>query len=106
MPITRLDMISMAPKTQEATAFKHQETQKPMQDQSNFQMQMKAEIQQHLTQTTKSSETYKQKKYDAKEKGNGSYGGSGQGQKKQKEDEEKLQEQRKKMSGSTFDITI
>ena len=105
MPITRLDMISMAPKTQEATAFKHQEMQKPVQDQANFQMQMKTETRQQLTQTTKTSETYKQKKYDAKEKGNGSYSGSGQGKKKQKE-EGTVKESKKNLSNSTFDITI
>lgn len=105
MPITRLDMISMAPKTQEATAFKHQEMQKPVQDQANFQMQMKTETRQQMTQTTKTSETYKQKKYDAKEKGNGSYSGSGQGKKKQKE-EGTVKESKQNLSNSTFDITI
>ena len=87
MPITRLDMISMAPKTQEATAFKHQEIQKPVQDQANFQMQMNTQTRQQMTQTTKTSETYKQKKYDAKEKGT-------------------VTEPKKNLSNSTFDITI
>ena len=105
MPITRLDMISMAPKTQEATAFKHQEMQKPVQDQANFQMQMNTQTRQQLTQTTKTSETYKQKKYDAKEKGNGSYSGSSQGKKKQKE-EGTATEPIKNLHNSTFDITI
>ena len=105
MPITRLDMISMAPKTQEATAFKQQEVQKPVQDQANFQTQMNIQTRQQMTQTTKTSETYKQKKFDAKEKGNGSYSGSGQGKKKQTE-EGTLQEQKKNLSSSTFDITI
>lgn len=105
MPITRLDMISMAPKTQEATAFKHQEIQKPVQDQANFQTQMNVQTRQQMTQTTKTSETYKQKKYDAKEKGNGSYSGSGQGKKKQKE-EGTVKEPKKNLRNSTFDITI
>ena len=105
MPITRLDMISMAPKTQEAGAYKQQEVQHP----TNQQQQIVGTVQQQAraqeTQTVRSNKTEnEEQKYDAKERGKGAYGGSSG--RKSKEEEKKEEEQRMRMRGSTFDITV
>lgn len=105
MPITRLDMISMAPKTQEAGAYKQQEVQHP----ANQQQQIAGTVQQQArtqeTRTVRSNKTEnEEQKYDAKERGKGAYGGSS-GQRK-KEEEKKEEERRMRMRGSTFDITV
>jgi len=104
MPITRLDMISMAPKTQEAGAYKQQEMQHPTNQQHNIVGTVQQQARQNETQTVRSGKTEnEEQKYDAKERGGGAYGGSS-GQKKEKEKKE--EEQRMKMRGSTFDITV
>lgn len=105
MPITRLDMISMAPKTQEAGAYKQQEVQHP----TNQQQQIAGTVQQQArmqeTQTVRSNKTEnEEQKYDAKDRGKGAYGGSSG--RKSKEEEKKEEEQRMRMRGSTFDITV
>lgn len=105
MPITRLDMISMAPKTQEAGTYKQQEVQHP----ANQQQQIAGTVQQQArtqeTRTVRSNKTEnEEQKYDAKERGKGAYGGSS-GQRK-KEEEKKEEERRMRMRGSTFDITV
>lgn len=105
MPITRLDMISMAPKTQEAGAYKQQEIQHPANQQQTIAGTVQQQARMQETQTVRSNKTEnEEQKYDAKERGKGAYGGSS-GQKK-KEEERKEEEQRMRMRGSTFDITV
>lgn len=104
MPITRLDMISMAPKTQEAGAYKQQEVQRPATQQHNIAGTVQQQARQQETQTVRSNKTEnEEQKYDAKERGKGAYGGSSE---KKKEQEKKEEEQRMRMRGSTFDITV
>ncbi|MBR2410000.1 MAG: hypothetical protein IKB07_13725 [Lachnospiraceae bacterium] len=104
MPITRLDMISMAPKTQEAGTYKQQEVQHPSTQQHNIAGTVQQQARQQETQTVRSNKTEnEEQKYDAKERGKGAYGGSS-GQRK--EQEKKEEEQRMRMRGSTFDITV
>ncbi|MBR6535958.1 MAG: hypothetical protein IKT67_02045 [Lachnospiraceae bacterium] len=104
MPITRLDMISMAPKTQEAGAYKNQEIRHPSNQQQNIVGTVQQQARQQETQTVRSNKTEnEEQKYDAKERGKGAYGGSS-GERKEKEKKE--EEQRMKMRGSTFDITV
>lgn len=104
MPITRLDMISMAPKTQEAGAYKNQEVRHPNTQQHNIAGAVQQQARQQETQTVRSNKTEnEEQKYDAKERGKGAYEGSS-GQKK--EQEKKDEEQRRIMRGSTFDITV
>ncbi len=106
MPITRLDMISMAPKTQEAGTYKQQEVQHPANQQQNIVGTVQQQVRQNETQTVRSNKTEnEEQKYDAKERGKGAYGGFA-GQKKNQEQEKKEEEQRMKMRGSTFDITV
>lgn len=104
MPITRLDMISMAPKTQEAGAYKQQETQHANTQQHSIAGTVQQQARQQETQTVRSNKTEnEEQKYDAKERGKGAYGGSSG---KKKEQEKKEEEQRMRMRGSTFDITV
>lgn len=104
MPITRLDMISMAPKTQEAGAYKQQEVQHPINQQHNIAGTVQQQARLQETRTTQSNRTEnEEQKYDAKERGKGAYQGSS---KERKEQEKKEEEQRMRMRGSTFDITV
>ena len=104
MPITRLDMISMAPKTQEAGAYKQQEVQHPNTQQHNIVGTVQQQARRNETQTVRSNKTEnEEQKYDAKERGNGANGGSADKKKKHGKKEE---EQRMRMRGSTFDITV
>lgn len=105
MPITRLDMISMAPKTQEAGAYKQQEIQHPTTQQQNIAGTVQQQARAQETQTVRSNKTEnEEQKYDAKDRGKGAYGGSSG--RKSKEEEKKEEEQRMRMRGSTFDITV
>lgn len=101
MPLTRLDMVSMAPKTQEAGTYKHNELQQNVNQQSNIVQTVQQQARQNETQTVRSSKT--ENEADAKHGGNGSYSSSSG---KKKEEQEKEEEQRKIMRGSTFDITV
>ncbi|MCH5273160.1 MAG: hypothetical protein J1E35_05755 [Lachnospiraceae bacterium] len=104
MPITRLDMVSVAPKTQEVGTYKQNETQHLNNQQQNIAGTVQQQARQNETQTVRSNKTEnEEQKYDAKERGKGAYGGSS-GKKKEQEKEE--EEQRMKMRGSTFDITV
>lgn len=105
MPITRLDMISMAPKTQEAGAYKQQEVQHPTNQQQHIAGTVQQQARMQETQTVRSNKTEnEEQKYDAKDRGKGAYGGSSG--RKSKEEEKKEEEQRMRMRGSTFDITV
>ena len=104
MQITRLDMVSMAPKTQEAGTYKQQEIQHPTTQQHNIAGTVQQQARQQETQTVRSGKTEnEEQKYDAKERGKGAYEGSSD---KKKEQEKKEEEQRMRMRGSTFDITV
>lgn len=104
MPITRLDMISMAPKTQEAGTYKQQEVWHTTTQQQNIAGAVQQQVRKQETQTVRSNKTEnEEQKYDAKERGKGSYGGSS-GRKKEQEKEKEAQ--RVRMRGSTFDITV
>lgn len=105
MPITRLDMISMAPKTQEAGVHKQNEIQHQNTTQQNAVSTVQSQARANETQTVKSEKTEnKEQKYDARDGKGGSYQGSSKGRKE--EEEKKKEEQKKVMRGSTFDITV
>lgn len=85
MPITRLDMVSMAPKTQEAGTYKQQEMQHPTNQQQTIAGTVQQQARQNETQTVRSNKTEnEEQKYDARERGKGAYGGSA-GKKKEQE---------------------
>lgn len=86
MPITRIDIATMAPKTQEASLHKQQENQKPMHDQMQIHQQFNSEIKHNNQMTVKTIKSdNKEYRYDAKEKGNSSYAGSDSNKKKKKD---------------------
>jgi hypothetical protein len=83
MPITPIEIASMAPKSQEVSVYKHHDTQKPVNEQIQISHQFNNEIKHNLNQTVKTVKSENNEyRYDAKEKGNNSYKGSGQSKKK------------------------
>ena len=74
MPITRLDMVSMAPKTQEAGTYKQQEMQHPTNQQQTIAGMVQQQARQNETQTVRSNKTEnEEQKYDARERGKGDH---------------------------------
>ena len=83
MPITPIEIAAMAPKSQEASLYKHQESQKPLNDQIVIGQQINNHIKHNSQQTVETIKSEnKEYRYDAKEKGNNSYSGSKEKKKK------------------------
>ncbi|MDF2589393.1 MAG: hypothetical protein K0S41_3234 [Anaerocolumna sp.] len=83
MPITPIEIATMAPKSQEVSIYKHHESQKPVNEQIQINHQFNNEIKHNQSQTVKTVKSEnKEYRYDAKEKGNNSFKGSGQNKKK------------------------
>lgn len=83
MPITPIEIAAMAPKSQEVSLYKHQESQKPLNEQIILGQQFNNHIKQDNQQTVKTIKSEnKEYLYDAKEKGNNSYSGTKQNKKK------------------------
>jgi hypothetical protein len=105
MPITQLDMISMAPRSQEASQIKHIETTKLANEQNQLNTQFNHDIKHNSMQTTKANKTENNEyRYDAKEKGNNTY--YNQNQKKQKKHNEERSKEDQPIKLSNFDIKI
>lgn len=106
MPITQLDMISMAPKSQEASQIKHTETVRTAHEQAQISTDFKKEVKHNSMQTTKATKSeIAEYRYDAKEKGNNTYSYPYQQQKKKKkQDGDKKENTPIKLSN--FDIKI
>lgn len=103
MPITRIDIATMAPKTQEVTLHKQQENQKPLHDQMQIHQQFNGEIKHNSQMTVKTIKSdNKEYRYDAKEKGNSSYIGSNGSKKKKKDKQDKT----KAVRPGSIDIKI
>lgn len=103
MPITPIEMASMAPKSQEVSNYKHQESQKPMNDQILIHNKLNHDVKQNSQQTVKTNKgDNKEYRYDAKEKGNNSYSGSNSNKKKKEESKE----EKSKMKSGSIDIRI
>ncbi|WOO36560.1 hypothetical protein R2R35_22660 [Anaerocolumna sp. AGMB13020] len=103
MPITPIEVVTMAPKSQEVSGYKHQESQKPINDQIVIHNKINSEIKHNSQQPVKASKgENKEYRYDAKEKGNNSFFGSKS--KKQKKEESK--EETKKTRSGSIDIRI
>lgn len=101
MPISRLDIISMAPKSQEVTQYKQGEVSKTFAEQVQIQAGFKKEIEHNNRQSVKSTKSEnKQQRFDAKEKGSNSYEYQ-RGKKQKNEVEDKTE-----IKLSKFDIKI
>jgi len=89
MAISPVEMISMAPKSQEASFMKHTEVQKPMVEQQQIAAKMNNEIKHNSNQPVPTKKSMNPEyRYDAKEKGNNSYSGQGKKQKKKGSEKE------------------
>lgn len=107
MTISRVELQGTVARAQDFTTIKHNEDNKGMVDQTNFQKQFSQEVNDKLHQVHDSDQTENQmKKFDARDKGNGQYAGDGgqnRKQEKQKQPEGKVV--LKKNQGG-FDIKI
>ena len=105
MAIGPLTLNGSMQRLQDVSTIKHNEDSKVFVDQNNFQTQFNKQIDHRLNQVHKSDNADKQsKKFDAKEKGNGTYSGDGG---KNRKKNEKAPEGRvipKNMGGFDFKV--
>lgn len=106
MPIRPIDMISIAPRSQEAAQQQMSDHNRLMHANENAQQSFSKHVKDGAEVVIKSEKSEQHEyRYDAKEKGNGSYKGSGdKGKKKSKDKNGKKQEETIKQSN--FDIKI
>ena len=88
MTISRVELQGQISRAQDFTTSKHQEDNKGLVDQSNYQRQVnqKTEVRAHQVQQGDRAEN-EGKRFDAKEQGNGTY--QGDGGRRRKKDEKK-----------------
>lgn len=86
MAVGPVTLNGMIPRTQDVSALKQNEDNKPLVEQQNIQVQLKHQEDRQLKQVNHADDANQQKKkYDAKEKGSNEY--HGQQKKKEKQDE-------------------
>ncbi len=85
MAISMVELQGGIQRTQDYTAFKHQENMKSALDQSNVQVNIERKVDEKLNQVVRGEDTSKGENHaDAREKGKGQYAGDGgAGRKKQ-----------------------
>ncbi|MFV0342290.1 MAG: hypothetical protein ACK5JH_05265 [Anaerocolumna sp.] len=90
MPITRIEVAAMAPKSQDASLYRQQQIQKPVNEQIQIHQHINSEIKHNNQQTVKMQKSENNEyRYDAKEKGNNSHSGKKGKKKKDSEKESK-----------------
>ncbi len=105
MTISRVELQGQVTRAQDFTTIKHNEDNKGMVNQSNIQRQFDQNVDNRLHQVHQGNRAENEgKRFDAKEKGNGSYSGDG-GQKRKKDEKEKDGTVVKKTQGG-FDMKI
>ena len=106
MAINPIEFHGTITRAQDMTTMKHNEDQKGVLHQSNFQVKMEKQVEQQLSTVRTSDNADKKKDHtDAKEKGNGQYvGDGGKNRKRTPEISEKDKVLRK--GSSHFDISI
>ena len=91
MSISRIELQGTITRAQDYTAIKHNEDNKGIVDQSNFQTQFHKAVENKVTQVHKGDDTEKgNTKYDAKEKGKGQYSGDGGKHRKKDQDSDDI----------------
>ncbi len=106
MSISRIELQGTITRAQDYTTIKHNEDNKGMIDQSNFQTQFHKAVDTKLTQVHHSDNTENpNKRFDAKEKGNGQYSGDG-GKKRKKESEKEPNDKFMVKNRNRFDMKI
>lgn len=105
MTISRVELQGQVARAQDFTTIKHNEDNKVNVDQTNIQRQFDQNVDIKLRQVNQKEQTQNQeKRFDAKEKGNGTYAGDG-GKRRKKEEKEKDGTVMLKSRGG-FDIKI
>ncbi len=103
MTISRVELQGQLTRAQDFTTIKHNEDHKAVVDQTNFQRQFDQTVDNKLRQVHHGEQAENEgRKFDAKEKGNGTY--SGDGGRKRKNDEKDGKVVLKGQGG--FDIKI
>ena len=78
MTISRVELQGQVTRAQDFTTIKHNEDSKVMVDQNNFQRQFDQTVENRARQVQQGGEAENRgKRFDAKDKGNGSYAGDG-----------------------------
>jgi hypothetical protein len=105
MPIRPIELNGVISRVQDIGTIKHNEDNKPLVDQNNIQTHLNKEIDHHQKKVRNAddSDNHK-KKYDAKEKGKGTYFANKQNKKKKKEQNKNQNKMQKESHG--FDISI
>lgn len=89
MSINRIELQGTITRAQDYTTIKHNEDNKGMVDQSNFQNQFQRVVENKVNQVHQREDTENaNKKYDAKEKGDGQYSGDGGRQRKRNQEKD------------------
>lgn len=105
MAISRVEIQGQVTRAQDFTTLKQNEDNKSLVNQSNFQRQFESNVENKLNQVRQGDRAENEgKRFDAKEKGNGSYSGDG-GSKRKKEENHKGEKVFLKGS-SGFDVKI
>ena len=108
MSISRIELQGQISRAQDYTTIKHNEDHKGMIDQNNFQSQFHKAVDSKLSQVHHGENTENaDKRFDAKDKGNGQYSGDGGRQRRRGTDKEKDSGERVMRKGTgSFDIKI
>lgn len=86
MAIGQVELNTAMSRIQDYTTQKHNESQKGFVDQTNFQTQFQKEITNNMKQVNQGEQAEnRNKKFDARDKGNGEYQGDGGKNRKRKE---------------------
>lgn len=89
MTISRVELQGQVTRAQDFTTIKHNEDNKVNVDQTNIQRQFDQNVDNRLRQVNQSDQAEnQQKRFDAKEKGGGTYSGDGGRRRKKEEKEE------------------
>ena len=107
MAIRPVELQGVVQRSQDMSQIKQNQDIKPQTDQSNIQIQIHHEVKQNSQQVTKfENSEKKENRYDAKEKGNGSYFNNQKKKQKKKEEEEEEGSVKVKATVSNFDMKI
>ena len=106
MAINPIEFHGTITRAQDMTTMKHNEDQKGMLHQSNFQVKMEKQVEHQLSSVRTSDNADKKKdQTDAKEKGNGQYTGDG-GMNRKKDHSISEKDKVLRKGSSHFDISI
>ncbi len=108
MTISRIELQGQVTRAQDFTAVKQNQDNKGLIDQSNIQTQFDRNVEDKLHQVGQGERIENEgKRFDAREKGDGSYAGDGGKQRKKGEEKEKEEDGKVILKGqSSFDIKI